>query len=1205
MSSPDEATGSHHDPLDAVIASYLQQVEAGAVPDREALLAQHPDLAEGLREFFADFDRLDRQAGELHLPGAPESAGERPHVRYFGEYELLEVIARGGMGVVYKARQQSLNRLVALKMILQGQLATPRAVARFRAEAEAAANLDHPHIVPIHEVGEHEGQQYFTMRFIEGSSLARQTRGDLRSEARLVATVARAVHYAHQHGILHRDLKPSNILVADGVPFVTDFGLAKRLDGAGDLTGTGEIPGTPRYMAPEQAAGRKDLTVAADVFSLGVVLYERLTGRTPFLGDDLLEILRQVREAQPPRPSSLRPGLDRDLETACLKCLEKEPAKRYPSAEALADDLERWLRGEPILARPVGSLGRLMRWGRRSPVVAALMGAVTVSLLAGTSIATYFAVQAERRASAEQAERERAQAAEADLERALARSLVRPLARQRRPTEWFRPLRPAPLSEPEAEALWDLAQAAQERLRLCCLQEAIRTESTAIQLRSRAEYFVHAAVGLDRERRARAAQLLAEGMVAPARSLRHRTEIAWACLEVSESGSPIERASAEVIAQGLAAEEDRNRRATWREVLFQKAPTIEPGTAAGLLMTALAQDKNDGDLWSLSIRLAQVGQRLEPVEAARMLSRAFEQAKSSDDQRAFAEGLATVAERLDAGEAARVCMDAIRLLQQALRQPKNQPGRGDLLQGLVALANRLEAAVAGQLLTEALKSADDQGSRKVLAQGLTAAAERLAPADAAQLLTEALGKEKDHGARVALAEGLAVVAGRLGPTTSARARTDAVGWLVQTLGQEGYDVQRGNLAQDLTAVVRHLEPTQAVQLLTQALAQEKASLAREHLAKGLAGAVGKLESVAAACAARDAARLLTQLFRQEPPSGARAALAEALAAVAARLGPAEAARVREDAARLVTQALKQVVGQLTQSQAVFPGVLARDCERLAVVLAELAGPLGPTAADRVCEDAARMLNQSLERQTTDDSRAWLACHLGGALAAVAGRLEPAAAARVCKTTVRLLDETLAEFRLDDDSRPHFAKSLASLTARLGPAEAVWLLSRALQREQKDAARSWLAAGLADVTARLDTPDAAGVAGFWVLECIDSPDDFQRLCRDYSAPQVTQRAAAIATMTAAAEPIATLVLLPSATDPLPCRFSTEHLVELLKMPTCAGEVWRVLLDHLSNRYHRRFNTHWDFVRYAQEQGLNLDFTTPPKRPEAKLPPLFEP
>jgi WD40 repeat protein/tRNA A-37 threonylcarbamoyl transferase component Bud32 len=401
MAISDEPTGSHHSPLDAVIADYVQQVETGAVPDREALLAQHPDLADGLREFFADYDRLDCQAAELHLSkDATEQTGGLPHVRYFGEYELLEVIARGGMGVVYKARQASLNRIVALKMILRGQLAMPRDVARFRAEAEAAANLDHPHIVPIYEVGEHQGHQYYAMRFIEGTSLARRPRGNIQDEVRLLATVARAVHYAHQHGILHRDIKPSNILLAGDVPVITDFGLAKRLNRSSDLTSTGETPGTPRYMAPEQAAGRKDLTIAVDVYSLGVVLYERLTGVPPFTGDDVLELLRQHREVEPPRPSLRCPGLDRDLETICLKCLEKEPAKRYASAEALAEDLERWLKGEPIQARPVSTRERVVRWVRRNPVVAGLTATVVSAILVGTTFSTCLAFLARERARA-------------------------------------------------------------------------------------------------------------------------------------------------------------------------------------------------------------------------------------------------------------------------------------------------------------------------------------------------------------------------------------------------------------------------------------------------------------------------------------------------------------------------------------------------------------------------------------------------------------------------------------------------------------------------------------------------------------------------------------------------------------------------------------------------------------------------------------
>ncbi len=221
MPTTDQPPSSHSDPLDAIIADYFQQVEAGAVPNREDLLARHPDLAERLRAFFADYDRLDRQAGELRLSHDPQrttdagiEASVLPCVRYFGDYELLEEIARGGMGVVYKARQTSLNRVVALKMILKGELATALDVARFRVEAEAAAGLDHPNIVPIYEVGEHEGQQYYAMRFIEGMSLAHAPRGDLRTGASLLATVARAVHHAHQRGILHRDLKPANILLS-------------------------------------------------------------------------------------------------------------------------------------------------------------------------------------------------------------------------------------------------------------------------------------------------------------------------------------------------------------------------------------------------------------------------------------------------------------------------------------------------------------------------------------------------------------------------------------------------------------------------------------------------------------------------------------------------------------------------------------------------------------------------------------------------------------------------------------------------------------------------------------------------------------------------------------------------------------------------------------------------------------------------------
>jgi WD40 repeat protein len=407
-----------HDSLDGIIAAYMLAVEAGGVPNRQELLDCHPEHADALRAFFADLDRMDRVASPLRLAGGPDATGPAdanghatpPTVRYFGDYELLEEVARGGMGVVYKARQVSLNRLVALKMILAGSFASVRDIQRFRAEAEAAANLDHPHIVPIYEVGEHEGQQYYSMKFVEGTALAGHPRGDVRTEVAGLVDVARAVHHAHQRGVLHRDLKPSNVLVDSlGKRLVADFGLAKRLASIdASFTETGQVLGTPKYMAPEQAAGRKDLTVAADVYSLGVILYERLTGQTPFTGDNALTLLRQARESEPPRPSTIRSGLDRDLETIVLKCLEKEPAKRYPSAEALADDLNRWLRGEPILARPVGRAERLWRWCRRNPALAAMTFVITM-LLASTAIMSTLSAQRLRGALAE-AQRERAAA---------------------------------------------------------------------------------------------------------------------------------------------------------------------------------------------------------------------------------------------------------------------------------------------------------------------------------------------------------------------------------------------------------------------------------------------------------------------------------------------------------------------------------------------------------------------------------------------------------------------------------------------------------------------------------------------------------------------------------------------------------------------------------------------------------------------------
>ena len=400
--------------------------------DAPAGLCPHCLVRQGMKILAETEDAMAAKGTHIVARAAPRTSRSPTEPQSgFGDYELLEEIAQGGMGIVYRARQVSLNRLVALKMIRSGQLATAVEVQRFRTEAAAAAKLDHPHIVPIYEIGEHEGQHYFTMQLVEGGSLSDEIGGrplPVRRAAEWLATIARAVHFAHQRGVLHRDLKPTNILLdAHGAPRLTDFGLAKIQEQETSLTHTSAVMGSANYMSPEQAGGQtQQITTAADVYGLGAILYEMLTGRPPFRAETFVETLRQVVEQEPARPGSLNPQVDRDLETICLKCLEKLPPHRYASAEALALDLERWLAGEPIVARPASTWERTLKWAKRKPAVAALLGLVVLVGAAGlggvfwqwgrAEDARRFA---ERKAEDEAQQRQRAQAAARAARRSL------------------------------------------------------------------------------------------------------------------------------------------------------------------------------------------------------------------------------------------------------------------------------------------------------------------------------------------------------------------------------------------------------------------------------------------------------------------------------------------------------------------------------------------------------------------------------------------------------------------------------------------------------------------------------------------------------------------------------------------------------------------------------------------------------------------
>ena len=449
-----------------------------------------------------------------------------------------------------------------------------------------------------------------------------------------------------------------------GTRLVTDFGLAKRFaDSDGSLTETGQVLGTPRYMSPEQAAGRKDLTVAADVYSLGVILYERLTGQTPFTGDNVLTLLRQARESEPPRPSSVMPGLDRDLETVVLKCLDKEPSRRYHSAEALADDLDRWLRGEPIMARPVGQAERFWRWCRRNPVVSGLAAAVVASLLIGIAASTFFAVQASHRAFAESLERARAVSAEKNMEGLLARGLAKPLDPNGNAEET--------LSMPEAEALWELARLGHTDLGLRFLDEATKDPTILSQLGARSEPALIAAVGLDAEKRKPAARLLAERLGDAELQLQSKVDLAFVALEFADRASPeteeelglINRLSGDIL--------DPER-------LIAVSARIDPGIAAKMLAEALGGVPDAGARSSSrkSRRMRSGGMMGGGMMGGGMMM-------NPPASLLLASALTGVAGRMDPTEAACICGQAAKALAEALGRETDVQARSSLVSALI------------------------------------------------------------------------------------------------------------------------------------------------------------------------------------------------------------------------------------------------------------------------------------------------------------------------------------------------------------------------------------------------------------------------------------------------------------------------------------------------------------------------------------------
>src|SRR5262245_44839713 len=507
-----------------------QLIDSGATP--EYVCRSCPEFLPEVRARYRQMCRVRAELSAMFPPGpvletSPPPLQENGVLPRITGYEVEAILGQGGVGVVFRARDLRLGRPVALKMLLAGAYAGPTELARFQREAEAVASLCHPNIVQVYEVGDHGGRPYFTMELVEGGSLAQKlttTPPPIRWAAELVASLADAVAVAHSTGIVHRDLKPANILLtADGIPKISDFGLARRVEGDDRLTWTGTTVGTPSYMAPEQASGTTGrVGPAADVYGLGAILYELLTGRPPFRGGTALETFRLVLADEPVPPSRLNPRVPRDLETVCLKCLQKEPQRRYSGAAALAEDLRRYLLGKVVAARPVGGLERAAKWVRRNPTVAGLSAVAALALAAVTVVSVLFGVESRRKADElegktiqlqhqtreAQDNARRASENEQEATRAMLSGLLIPIGGNARRLD-------EPVDAAEAEALRQL-QTTRAPLRLQFLETALRKPETARRVGLRADWIVLAVVGRDRALRADVERLLVQLIQEPA-----------------------------------------------------------------------------------------------------------------------------------------------------------------------------------------------------------------------------------------------------------------------------------------------------------------------------------------------------------------------------------------------------------------------------------------------------------------------------------------------------------------------------------------------------------------------------------------------------------------------------------------------------------------------------------------------------------------
>jgi hypothetical protein len=1155
-----------------------EMLDAGKTP--EEACRDCPELLSELRQRWQEFQFIDAQVrtclpGLGTLPGPEATAPPAAGLPQVPGYEVEAMLGRGGMGVVYRARHLALKRTVALKMLAPVH-PHPAEQARFRAEAEAVARLQHPNIVQIHEIGEADGRPFIALEYIAGGSLAERLAGrplPPRDAARLVAALAEAMHLAHSRNLVHRDLKPGNILlqvlttedtedtekktknnssssfsvssvasVVNLLPKITDFGLVRQLDADSGQTFDGLVMGTPSYMAPEQAQGRaRSAGPAADVYALGAILYECLTGRPPFAGATSLETLEQVRSREPAAPSSLNRQVPRDLETICLKCLRKEPERRYPSAQELADDLGRFVRGEPVAARPVGRLERAAKWVRRNPTAACLAAVAALALVAGTVVSLLFGIEASRKADALekqtvelQAQTRAAQENEEEVKRVLLSGLLIPIGRNPH-------LLIDPLEAGEADAVRQL-RAAPAPVRLQYLQTALRHPETARRVGRRADWVVQAIVGCDRAARADVARLVVERIQEPSAP----KEVKFACARLGLAVNLADRA--------------------WAE------------HAADALLIALREQPID----RIDLRLAQ------------------------DDYSPLAAALAAVCERLPPTQAAGCGARALDVFFTRLREPAGQAlASQQLLQAVVALSPCLDAAAAAraaETLGAAIRQPDIHQVRwPSLAKALAAVCRRLPASDAdaqvnrtvdfiiaARETTEENGKSMYYYQ----AQALGALCGQLDAARASRAAGAILAILGDgpTVGKTKYEfIGYRDIAAVLTELVERLDAhgkLRAAEDLVLVLRRTSGNiiLSKEELRAALVAVCRRLD---AAGAARVAEVLVAAVGDPKTSVLVRTLFADAFAALAGRLTPDQAASLESvlvdsllaDLADAKSRRFRGFLGQALATACGRPGATGaaraavglaaaiRDPQTplttlkpLAAALAVVSGQLPPREAASHANQAVAVFDSLWVAKPAPADRASLA----EALAAVWTRLDPTDAAARAKRTAADLEDALRNSKVPPNELHQLAEALAAVYNHLGPAErngrasaVVDTFVAALRRPKNDLApTAQLPEALATLGAHLDRPDA-------LLAVLDDPN-----IQPYQ-----------------------FLLYERMFKKLAARLDERALQRLLEHPLAVGGLQRVPLDVLAGSKNRTFRNTWDYLDWAESKGNGADGPSP--------------